>query len=64
MKGKMKRHRLMKEEILSSKIGDASNDVRFSDLYSFGLHSKRQIIYIYILPLCTVLAFEDFLFNF
>ncbi|KAG0777346.1 hypothetical protein G6F22_011935 [Rhizopus arrhizus] len=44
VKGKMKRHRLMKEETLSSRIGDACNNVRFSDLYGFCLHSKHQII--------------------
>ncbi|CEI97644.1 hypothetical protein RMCBS344292_11774 [Rhizopus microsporus] len=44
VKGEMKRHRLMKEETLSSRIGGASNDVRFSDLYVFCLHSKRQSI--------------------
>ncbi|KAI9484103.1 MAG: hypothetical protein EXX96DRAFT_477804 [Benjaminiella poitrasii] len=44
VKGKMKRHRLMKKETLSSRIGDACNDVRFSDLYDFCLHSKRQNI--------------------
>jgi transposase len=38
---------MMKEETLSSRIGDACNDVRFSDLYSFCLHSKRQIINCY-----------------
>ncbi|KAG1046937.1 hypothetical protein G6F43_010595 [Rhizopus delemar] len=32
-KGKMKRQRLMKEETLSSRIGDAYNAVRFSELY-------------------------------
>ncbi|RCH88390.1 hypothetical protein CU097_010924 [Rhizopus azygosporus] len=42
VKGKM-----MKEETLSSRNGDAYNDVRFSDLYSFCLHSKRQIINCY-----------------
>jgi len=44
VKGKMKHHRLMKEEILSSGIGDACNDVRFSDLYGFCFHSKHQTI--------------------
>ena len=43
----MKRHRLMKEETLSSRIDDACNDVHFSDLYSFCLHSKYQIINCY-----------------
>ena len=47
VKGKMKRHGLMKEETLSCRIGDACNDVRFSDPYSFCLHSKRQIINCY-----------------
>ncbi|ORE10991.1 hypothetical protein BCV72DRAFT_301308 [Rhizopus microsporus var. microsporus] len=47
VKGKMKHHRLMKEETSSSRIGDAYNDVRFSDPYSLSLHSKRQIINCY-----------------
>jgi transposase len=47
VKGKMKRHRLMKEETLSSITGDACNDVRFSDIYGFCLHSKCQIINCY-----------------
>jgi transposase len=44
VKGKMKRHCLMKEGTLSSRISDACNDVRFSDLYGFCFHSKHQII--------------------
>ncbi|KAG1515216.1 hypothetical protein G6F52_009738 [Rhizopus delemar] len=44
VKGKMKCDRLMSEENLSSRIGDACNDVLISDLYSFCSHSKRQII--------------------
>jgi transposase len=34
-KGKMKRHRLMTEENLSSRIADACTDVCFSDLNGF-----------------------------
>ncbi|KAG1148813.1 hypothetical protein G6F37_003844 [Rhizopus arrhizus] len=34
-------------ETLSSRIGEACNDVRFSDLYSFCHHSKRQIVKCY-----------------
>jgi transposase len=41
VKGKMKRDRLMSEENLSSRIGDACNNVLISDLYSFCSHSKR-----------------------
>lgn len=47
VKGKMKRHRLMTEENLSSRIADACNDIHFSDLYGFCDHSKRQIINCY-----------------
>jgi hypothetical protein len=36
-------HHLVKEETLSSRIGDACNDVRFSNLYGFCLHSEHQI---------------------
>lgn len=44
VKVKMKRDRLLAEEILSDRIADASNDVLISDLYGFCNHSKRQII--------------------
>ncbi|KAG0735409.1 hypothetical protein G6F57_014291 [Rhizopus arrhizus] len=47
VKGEMKRDRLMSEENLSSRIGDACNAVLISDLYSFCSHSKRQIIKCY-----------------
>lgn len=47
VKGKMKRDRLMNEENLSSRIGDACNDVLISGLYAFCNHSKRQIINCY-----------------
>jgi transposase len=47
VKGKMKCDRLMSEENLSSRIGDACNNVLISDLYSFCSHSKRQIIKCY-----------------
>ncbi|KAG1166966.1 hypothetical protein G6F46_001288 [Rhizopus delemar] len=47
VKGKMKRDKLMNEENLSSRIGDACNDVLISDLYAFCNHSKRQIINCY-----------------
>ncbi|KAG1446980.1 hypothetical protein G6F46_011592 [Rhizopus delemar] len=47
VKEKMKRDRLMSGENLSSRIGDACNDVLISDLYSFCSHSKRQIIKCY-----------------
>lgn len=40
VKGKMKHDRLMSEENLSSRIGDACNDVLIRDLYSFCSHSK------------------------
>lgn len=47
VKGKLKRHRLMTEENLSSRIADACNEVLISDLYGFASHSKRQIINCY-----------------
>ncbi|EPB87867.1 hypothetical protein HMPREF1544_05396 [Mucor circinelloides 1006PhL] len=37
VKGKMKRHRLMTEENLSSRIADACNDIHFSDLSGSGI---------------------------
>ncbi|KAI9486892.1 MAG: hypothetical protein EXX96DRAFT_550979 [Benjaminiella poitrasii] len=47
VKGKMKRHCLIKEDTLSSRIGEAYNDVHISDLYNFCDQSKRQIIKCY-----------------
>lgn len=47
LKGKMKRHCLIKEETLSSRMADSCNDVPMSDLYSFSHHSKRQTIKCY-----------------
>lgn len=47
VKGKLKGHRLMTEENLSSRIADACNEVLISDLYGFASHSKRQIINCY-----------------
>ncbi|KAG2201521.1 hypothetical protein INT46_002896 [Mucor plumbeus] len=47
VKEKIKRNRLMNEENLSSRIGDACNDVLTIDLYAFCNHSRRQIINCY-----------------
>ncbi|KAI9481284.1 MAG: hypothetical protein EXX96DRAFT_480858, partial [Benjaminiella poitrasii] len=47
VRGKMKRHCLIKEDTLSSRIGKAYNDVRISDLYNFRDQSKRHIIKCY-----------------
>lgn len=46
-KGKLKRERLMTEENLSSRIGDACNTVPVDVLYNFCMYSKKQIINCY-----------------
>jgi transposase len=47
VKGISKHHRLLMEEDLSSRIGDACNDIPVEDLASFANHSKCQIINCY-----------------
>jgi transposase len=47
VKGRLKRDRLMTEENISSRIGDACNDVPAENLYSFRSHSKGQTINCY-----------------
>lgn len=46
-KGKLKRDRLMNDENLSSRIGDACNDIPVEVLYNFCIYSKKQIIKCY-----------------
>ncbi|KAI9473404.1 MAG: hypothetical protein EXX96DRAFT_488433, partial [Benjaminiella poitrasii] len=47
VKGKMKHHCLIKDDALSSRIGEEYNNVLINDLYNFCDQSKRQIIKCY-----------------